>query len=196
MDDKLICFAEVIESSLAHYRAQSWDYTVVPPYGSLIVAEYAGYVTYAVVYASATGSDDQVRQVQAYQKTQLELMQDQPQIFALLRTSLSAVVIGYKNIDTIQFRLPPVPVPLHTFVRYATVDELRLCVPIANYLHLLFAQASYIPIEQLVLALVGQLKQQQLIDSDTLCAVLHTYLQLSGNDYAHVRFFARQLEMV
>lgn len=196
MDDKSNYFAEVVESSLTQYRAQSWDCTVMTPHGSIIAVEHNERVLYAVVYASTTGVDDPVRQVQAYQKTHQELAREQPQIFALLRTMVSAIVIGYKEADTMRFRLPPVPAPLHAFVRYAVPDELRLCALIVDYVHLIFAQDDNINVEQLLLALVGHLKQQQLIDAEALGAVLNAYLQLSGNDYAHVRLFARQLEML
>jgi len=191
-------FAEVTESFLTHYKAQSWEHHNVPAFGSVVIAEYQQIKQYALVYQSNTGSDDPVRQVYAYQKTQQELAQEQPHIFALMRTWFSVVTIGYIYQDEPQpelnFCYAPVPAPLHTFVRYAYTAELALITDISFYVPLLFERAQFFNVDQLILAVVKQLKVHKLISQDQLCELVSVYMHTGGHDYNHVRLFARQLE--
>ena len=196
MSDKSACFAEIVESCLTYYRAQSWDYACTPAHGSLVVAEQDGLVIYALVYHSQMGTDDSVRTVHAYQKTQEELKRDQPQIFALLKTQFSVFVVGHERDNKLYYRCAPVPASLHAFVRHATLDEWRVFAQTVNYIPLLFGQQNLFNTDELLLALVGSLKQKKLAEEAFLVELLGMCMGLCDNDYRRVRFLAQRFEQV
>lgn len=178
---------------MTYINAQTWDYACVPAYGALVVAECGSMAIFALVSQCTTGNDDSVYTVEAYGKTQDELKREHPQIFMLLKTRVNAIVVGYDSGDGIICSLSPVPAELHAFVRYATQQELALFAQHVAYLPLLFAQAQHINIDELIVAFVMQLKKKQLLDSGSLCELLHVYMQLCGNDYQRVRFLSHRL---
>ena len=196
MSDKLACFAEIIESYQTYYRAQSWDYTCTPAHGSLVVAEQDGAVVYALVYHSQTGTDDSVRTVHAYQKTQEELVRDQPHIFLLLKTNFSVIIIGHERDKKLYYQSAPVPAPLHAFVRHATLDEWRIFANTVNYVPLLFGQQNFFNVDELLCAFVGALKQKTLAEEAFLVELLGICMGLCDNDYRRVRFLAQRFEQV
>lgn len=194
MQNKSNFFAEIVQSSLTHINAQTWNYACVPAHGSLIVAECGSMAIFALVSQCTTGNDDPVYTVDAYGKTQDELKREHPQIFMLLKTRINAIVVGYSSDTGISHSLSPVPAELHAFVRYATQQELALFAHNISYLPLLFAQAQHINIDELIAAFVTQLKKHQLLDSEKLCELLHVYMQLCGNDYQRARLLSKRLE--
>ena len=80
-------FAEVVESSREQFTAQCWTYKAMPPYGSLVEVREKEETTLGLVTGIETGSLDPLRTPVTYQKTEEELQQQQPQIFAFLKTS-------------------------------------------------------------------------------------------------------------
>ena len=68
-------FAEVIESALHYFLAQSWQWDVTPLFGSLIVAQTGTRTIFGLVHQVQTGSADSTHQPIAYQKTEEELKQ-------------------------------------------------------------------------------------------------------------------------
>jgi hypothetical protein len=194
MSNKSVYFAEVIESYQAYYKAQSWDYSQIPAYGALVVAEYADIVCYGMVYQSFTGSDDAVHSIAAYQKTHDELQHEQPQIFILLKTTLNAIIIGYARASVMYYQHIPVPVPIHTFVRFATTEELALFSRTADYVPMLFSQARFLDVDNVLGAFISHLKHAQLIDENQLMAILNVVMHLSGDDYCRVRLLAHRFE--
>ena len=79
-------FAEVTESSLYGWKAQSWEWSFSPSFGSLVTLQTNNRIWFGIVYQSATVSNYPSRQPYAYQKTDTELMAEQPQIFNFLPT--------------------------------------------------------------------------------------------------------------
>ena len=84
-------FAEVIESSLNSFTAQSWQWDKFPAFGSLVQIKNGLSTIYAIVHQVQTGSMDPQRTPFTYQKTQEELMAEQPQIFAFLPSLILSV---------------------------------------------------------------------------------------------------------
>ncbi|MFH1644280.1 MAG: hypothetical protein ABIA74_03830 [bacterium] len=97
MTNKQAYFAEVIESSLDNFLAQCWQWDFFPEFGSLIQAQNEDILTLGVVTQIQTGSMDPMRYPFAYQKTEEELIEQQPQIFEFLKTTFKVQIIGFAN---------------------------------------------------------------------------------------------------
>src|SRR5438105_1903017 len=110
-------FAEIIESSLQGWVAQSWQWDYFPPFGSLVSVEQGKRTYIGLVHQVKTGSIDPVRAPFAYQKTEAELLRDQPQIFEFLKTTFSCLSLGYQEDGKLFYTLAPEPTKIHTFVK-------------------------------------------------------------------------------
>ena len=117
--------AEIIESSLSTWLAQSWEWRTSPAFGSLVVVEHKPYTHFGIVHQIQTGSMDPVRYPFAYQKTEEELLREQPQIFEFLKTTFSCVFMGYQEKGTIFYQLPPEPPRIHAFVALANAHHYK-----------------------------------------------------------------------
>ncbi len=120
--------AEVIESSTTEFTAECRELHGSPPFGALVKAVSSPWVIYGVVHHISTQSIEPYRRPMAFGKTEEELRQEQPQIYALLRTHFKALVVGYaseERPDEIVQAIPPVPARLHTFVYACSPEEVR-----------------------------------------------------------------------
>ncbi len=120
--------AEVIESTSTEFTAECRELNSSPPFGALVKACSSPWVIYGVVHHISTQSIEPYRRPMAFGKTEEELRQEQPQIYALLRTHFKALVVGYASDDRpdeIIQAIPPVPTRLHTFVYECTPEEVR-----------------------------------------------------------------------
>jgi hypothetical protein len=129
--------AEVIESSTTEFTAECRELNGSPPFGALVKAYSSPWIIYGVVHHISTQSIEPYRRPMAFGKTEEELRQEQPQIYALLRTHFKALVVGYASDDRpdeIIQAIPPVPTRLHTFVYECTPEEVR---QFGNDLHFL-----------------------------------------------------------
>lgn len=191
-------FAEVIESSLHGFLAQSWDSNTLPIFGSLMAITTPQRTLFGVVHQIQTGSMDPNRHPFAYQKTQEELRQEQPQIFEFLKTTFACLVIGHKNIQSkISYLLAPEPAQIHTFVSPLTVEMSKQFFMNTHYMHALFGLAHHVfNLDELLLAMlahqatVGILSQAQLIEFTT------TFSLLTGNDYRRLKLFLQRVEPI
>lgn len=120
--------AEVIESSTAEFTAECRELNGAPPFGALVRVRSSPLWIYGVVHHISTQSIEPYRRPMAFGKTEEELRQEQPQIYALLRTHFKALVIGYAQEEqptAIVQAVPPAPARLHTFVYACSSDEVR-----------------------------------------------------------------------
>ena len=196
MSSKLHSFAEIIESSLPRYKAQCWDSNKVPQYGSLVVVEQQDLIIYGIVYQVYVASDDPMRQIHSYQRTEEELQKEQPQIFAFLKTFFSVLILGYKEGDRVYQRCAPIPSKLHSFVRLISDDELALFLREHSYLHLIFAQAHQIDgLDELLLALLSFVKQRTFFNT-MLADFIEQYCLLTSTDYRRLKFFIERIELL
>lgn len=65
-----------------------------------------------------------------------------PQLPRLLRTEFQATIVGYQDITTPRYYLPPQPPRIHAFVYPCNPDEVRLFTRQLDFLPLLLAEAS------------------------------------------------------
>ena len=87
------CFAEVIESSLTGWLAQSWAWDKFQESGAFVAIEGKKRTVFGIVHQVQTGSMDAVRYPFPYQKTEEELLKEQPQIFEFLKTTFTCITI-------------------------------------------------------------------------------------------------------
>ncbi|MDR3647066.1 MAG: hypothetical protein P4L22_06005 [Candidatus Babeliales bacterium] len=190
-------FAEVIESSLDSWVAQSWKWDLFPIFGSIVIIESNNRKFFSIVYQINTGSSDSVRQPFAFQKTKAELLRDQPQIFEFLRTTFSCLALGYEEDSEIFHMLSPEPPKIHSFIRQASPIELISFFNNPNYLQIFFSNISKIPnLDELLLALLRHLKQNDVLNHKNFTDFLELYSMLNDNDYKKLKLFLRRIEPV
>ncbi len=190
-------FAEIIESSLASWTAQCWQWDLPPTFASLVIAEHQAAKLFGIVHHIQTGSLDPARQPFAYQKTEEELKRDQPQIFEFLQTTFTCTTVGYQENNKIFYHLPDNPVKIHTFVQPATKEQYQLFFAQEHFLHLLFNLSSQMcNLDELLLALFKQLLQKKIITSAQLEGFIETFATLCKNDYQKLKIFLQRTDFL
>jgi hypothetical protein len=190
-------FAEIIESSLQGWVAQSWQWDNFPPFGSLVSVQQGARTCIGLVHQVKTGSIDPVRAPFAYQKTEQELLQEQPQIFEFLKTTFSCLSLGYLENGMLFYTLAPEPTKIHAFVTPASAQLSTQFYESPDYLHLLFGFAHQVEnIDELLLALLKNKVQLQLLTATHLEGFMATYALLTGNDYRRIKLFLQRVQRV
>ncbi|MDZ4151763.1 HAS-barrel domain-containing protein [Methylicorpusculum sp.] len=187
--------AEVIESSLYGFLAQSWRWDQPPTFGSLVTVEGKKRTIFGIVQQIQTGSSDSQRQAFAYQKTHEELLREQPQIFELLKTSFSCLTLGYQEKGRITYQLAPEPPLIHSFVGPASPELARQFFAHESYLHLLFGQAGQMGnLDELLLAIMVQHKQLGILSPERINKIMQIFSVLTANDYRRLKLFLQRVE--
>ncbi len=191
-------FAEIIESKLEFYKAECWKWDQMPNFGSLVISTQATHIIIGCVTEIETSSSDPTHKPFPFQKTEEELKQDQPQIFALLRTTITVFTLGYfdKTINKIYYRFPLLPCKIHSFVSLAPPVLVKSFFKNFIFLNQLFQQQNQISnFEQLLLALLLEAKNNNLLTPSNLhqfCEIFSLYL---GNNYKKLKLFLSLLQI-
>jgi len=190
-------FAEVIESSLESWTAQSWQWDRFPTFGSLVAVDSGDRTIFGVICEVKTGSDDPSRRPFAYGKTEDELREQQPQIFEFLRTSFSCLTVGYRQRGKMFYTVAPAPPKIHTFVAPLEKDEAKRFLAHDGYLYLLFGMANQgIALDELLLAVLSYHEALGILAESTLTRFMRTYSLLTANDYRRAKLFLRRAEQL
>jgi len=190
-------FAEVIESSLQGWLAQSWQWNQFPTFGSLVAIETKKRTLFGVVHQVQTGSMEPMRYPFPYQKTQEELMRDQPQIFEFLKTTFSCLTLGYQEKGSMYYLTAPEPPPIHSFVMPMDQETARqfFCNP--TYLHVIFGSANQLfNLDELLLALLKHQREVEVFSEKKINAFINAYSLLTGNDYRRLKLFLQRVEHI
>ncbi len=190
-------FAEVIESSLHGFLAQSWQWDHFPQFGSLVMIEHKKRKLFGIVHQIQTGSMDPVRYPFPYKKTEEELLAEQPQIFEFLKTTFSCLTLGYQDGGTMHYQLDPEPAKIHTFVSPTPPDATKQFLFNHNYLHILFSLSGQLfNVDELLLALLKHQASLNVLSQDKLERFIQTYSLLIGNDYRRTKLFLQRVELL
>ena len=191
-------FAEVIESSITHATGLCWDWATLPTLCALIKIEQAPYTLFGCITNIKTGSNDPLRKPFAYQKTEIELLQEQPQIFAFLQTTFTLQILGYKIAhDASTYLLPPQPAKLHGFISYASADECRQFFSNPEFLNLFFLQnEGGIDQDELLLALLRNLRDTIGIEVEFIQALCLYRSSMQTADYRSIKRFMQRLQQL
>ena len=188
-------FAEVIESSLVGWLAQSWQWDSFPAFGSLVIIENNKRLIFGIVHQIKTGSMDPMRYPFAYQKTEEELLREQPQIFEFLKTTFSCLTLGYKQNNKILYQLAPEPPKIHSFVGSAPIELIQEFFTDEHYLHILFGLSNQLfNLDELLLALLKNLNDQKLLTTSNTKSFVQNLSLLIGNDYRRLKLFLQRAQ--
>jgi hypothetical protein len=187
-------FSEVIQSSLQGWTGQSWQWDTFPSFGSLIMITDKKRVWFGVIYEVQTGSSDPSRSPFAYQKTEEELQAEQPQIFEFLKTTFSALTIGFMEYDKIYYQLAPEPPKIHAFIERAPTALCKQFFSSTNYLALIFNNPNINRVDELLLALLQEQKRLGLLSEEKISETIETMTLLTGNDYRRIKLFSSRIQ--
>lgn len=191
-------FAEVIASNLDHFIAQCWRWDNFPEFGSLVHVTNETTTIIGCVTQVETGSIDPMRSPFPYQKTELELKAEQPQIFEFLKTTFTVQILGsHENDQLITYTLPKKPCKIHSFVGNCTDEIKKNFFKKTSFLPILFSFSNQIQnIDELLLAMIQNLLQKKLIDQDFFESLCDTYSLLIGNDYRRIKLFLQRIQNI
>jgi len=188
-------FAEVIESSLHDWKAQCWKWNTFPAFGSIVTIKSGLRTIFGIVHQVKMGSMDPTRYPFPYQKTEEELMREQPQIFEFLKTTFSCITIGYHQNGKMYYLLSPQPPKIHTFVANATTEESKQFFTNDKYLHLLFGLSGQIfNLEELLLAMINYQATLNILSKEKINNFIETFSLLTANDYRRLKLFLQRVE--
>ncbi len=194
MTKKQDFFGEVVESSLQEWVTQSWNWDKFPEFGSIVTVKNGEIAIFGIVYQIKTGSIDSNRQAFAYQKTEEELIREQPQIFELLKTNFSCLVLGYEENDCFFSMLASKPPKIHSFVRQASLKEIQNIFKTTQYLQLIFNSAGIISnLDELLIVLIKNLTILNVIDKNNFEEFIQSFALLTRNDYFRLKLFMHRI---
>ncbi|NJP10634.1 MAG: hypothetical protein HC866_15130 [Leptolyngbyaceae cyanobacterium RU_5_1] len=203
--------AEVIETSTTEFLAQCLDsedlaFPIMPPFGSWVKAseEDSGNQVYAVVYHASTSPIDSVHRARALGLSLQELREQQPQIFAMLKTEFRAAIVGFQPHASnqndsapgmnIYQHLPPRPPQLHQAVYQCEPAEIVHFTEKLDFLRTLL-QMNGVPIDALVAATIREIYQLRQADRKWLVQAGRTLSLLLKDDYDRLRIILSQIHL-
>lgn len=187
-------FAEVVESSLHTFKAQSWQWDTFPRFGSLVTIHTANRTIFGIVHTIETGSLDPVHTPYPFQKTEAELLLEQPQIFSFLQTTFTCLTGGYAEQNVLLYQWAPEPPKIHAFVAPATQAQYEQFFSDEQYIHILFGLSHQIlNLDELLLAVLKNLSDQKLLNQARLSSFIATFSLLTGNDYRRLKLFLQRV---
>lgn len=193
MSTQKTAFAEVIESSLHGWLAQSWQWNNFPSFGSMMMIETKKRTLFGIVHQVQTGSMEPVRYPFPYQKTEEELLREQPQIFEFLKTTFNCICIGYQEKGSMYYLTAPEPAQIHAFVTPMPLDMCKQFFYKPTYLHMLFGQANQIlNIDELLLALLKKQAELGILTEGKVNNFINSFSLLTGNDYRRLKLFLQR----
>lgn len=201
MHNKPPFFAEIIESDLSQWTGQCWKWDNAPDFGSLVTTKQKNITLYGVVHAIKTGSNDPMRTPMAYQKTEEELLRDQPQIFEFLQTTFQAITIGYQKHDEpgdkFYYHLPAQPPKIHAFIACPSTQQYQDFFLNDQFLHLLFNASSQINnLDELLICIIKNLHEKRLLSRSKLTDLIETISILCKHDYHKLKTFLHRIQQI
>ena len=161
--------------------------------------EESGNRIYAVVYAATTMPIDSVHRARALGLSLDELREQQPQIFAMLKTEFRAAIVGFKPTATsnapagmLYQHLPPRPPQVHQAVYVCPVDEVLDFTESQDFLRTLL-QTPGAPVDSLVAATIREVYRLRQADRPWLVATARALSTLLKDDYDRLRSILNQI---
>ena len=182
---------EVIDSNTADFLAQSRELNGSPPFGSFVKVAAESTVI-GLVFNVSTHSIEPNRRTTAYGKTEEELRLEQPQIFELLATEFSSIIVGHLDSFGAHPFLPPQPPRIHSFVYPCGPDETRMFTTTSDYLRTV-TNASRLPTDDLLIASVRSAWNAHDRDTAYLVSIGKDLSRLIKNDYDRLSSIIRRI---
>jgi hypothetical protein len=202
--------AEVIETSTTEFLAQCLDsqhlrFPVMPPFGSWVksVDEESGNQIYAVVYHATTAPIDTVHRARALGLSMQGLREQQPQIFAMLKTEFRSAIVGFcppqdnmngdrQTNGIVHQYIPPRPPQIHQAVYRCQSEEIIHFTQQLDFLRTLL-QVPGAAVDALTGAAIRQVYQLRMADRDWLVQAGRALSILLKDDYDRLRMILSQI---
>lgn len=203
---------EVIETSTTGFLAQCLDpeelsFPSMPPFGSWVksIDEESGNKILAVVTNVTTSPIDSVHRARALGLSLSELREQQPQIFAMLKTEFHACIVGFETpsrggngkgitIGQMYQYIPPRPPQIHQGVYQCEAEEIINFSDNLDFLRILL-QVKDAPIEGLIAAAIREMYQLRHGDRSWLVQVGRQLSLLLKDDYDRLRYVLSQIHL-
>jgi hypothetical protein len=198
-------FAEVIETCSTEFLAQCLEpedlsFPPMPAFGSWVraVDEESGNQVLAVVYYATTMPIDSVHRARALGMSLQDLKEEQPQIFAMLKTEFRAAIVGFQeqsdnivNPRMYQY-LPPRPPQIHQAVYRCEPEVIISFTQELDFLRTLLS-VNGAPVESLTAAAIRAVYKLCSSDREWLVKAGRTLSVLLKDDYDRLRFILSQI---
>lgn len=195
--------AEVVETATTEFLAQclepdSLSFPAMPPFGSWVKSwdDESGNVIYGVVYHATTSPIDSVHRARALGLSLDELRQQQPQIFAMLKTEFRAAIVGFQpptsGSASWYQHLPPRPPQVHQAVYRCEPEAILAFTEQLDFLRTLM-DVSGAPVDALVAAVIRHGYQLRRLDRTWLVQAGRTLSVLLKDDYDRLRVILSQI---
>ncbi len=194
--------AEVIATSTTEFLAQCLEpedlsFPPMPPFGSWVSCadEESGNQVYGVVYYVTTMPVDSVHRPVALGLSLQDLREEQPQIFAMLKTEFRAAIVGFKpssENDIVYQYLPPRPPQIHQAVYRCEPDDIIKFTEELDFLRTLL-MVNGAPVDSLTAAAIREVYRLRKADRQWLVNAGRTLSVLLKDDYDRLRFILSQI---
>jgi hypothetical protein len=150
---------EVIESSTRQFVAEVYEDADAPPFGHWVRVERADTALLGLVSHVETGSYDTNRRAVALGLSPEERAEEMPMVQELLRTTVRAQVLAYRDReDRVRQTLPPHPPDIHDFVEPCPDDAVRALEPPFDFLRTLVEHPDpAVPVDDLLVAVLRRI---------------------------------------
>lgn len=198
--------AEVIETSTCEFLAQCLEpedlkFPPMPPFGSWVrsMDEESGNQIYAVIYYATTMPIDSVHRARALGMSLEELREEQPQIFAMLKTEFRAVIVGFEpstnnqeSSNRVYQYLPPRPPQIHQAVYKCEPEKIIRFTEDQDFLRTLLS-INGAPVDSLAAAAIREVYRLRKADREWLVKAGRNLNILLKDDYDRLRFILSQI---
>lgn len=182
--------AEVVATSTTEFLAQclepkDLDFPLMPAFGSWVKSqqdENSDIISYGVVYHATTAPIDSVHRAVALGLSLKELREQQPQIFAMLRSEIKVVLVGFSSVGNIYQHLPAQPPQIHQAVYACEAEEIENFTDELNFLRTL-VQMTNAPVDELIAAVLRNVYQVRKCDRNWLVQAGRKLSLLLKDDY-------------
>jgi hypothetical protein len=204
--------AEVIETTTTEFLAQCLEpeelnFPFMPAFGSWVKAydEETGNKIFGIVTFATTAPIDSVHRARALGLSLAELREQQPQIFAMLKTEFRATIVGFETPQGqvngngagrgyIYQYIPPRPPQIHQAVYQCESLEVVYFSEQLDFLRILL-QVKNTPVEALAAASIRQMYQLRQADRQWLVNVGRQLSILLKDDYDRLRYILSQIHI-
>ncbi|BAZ15117.1 hypothetical protein NIES4071_69870 [Calothrix sp. NIES-4071] len=199
--------AEVIETTTTEFLAQCLEpddlsFPPMPPFGSWVKSqdEESGNQVYAVVYHATTMPIDSVHRARALGMSLADLREEQPQIFAMLKTEFRAAIVGFEqpmnnnSTGAVYQYLPPRPPQIHQAVYRCEPEAIVKFSEELDFLRTLLT-ISGAPIDSLTAAAIREVFQLRKADREWLIKAGRTLSILLKDDYDRLKYILSQIHI-
>ncbi|PZU92188.1 MAG: hypothetical protein DCE90_18760 [Pseudanabaena sp.] len=182
--------AEVVATSTTEFLAEclepeSLDFPVMPAFGSWVKSqqdEKSNIVAYGVVYHATTSTIDSIHRAVALGLSLQAIREQQPQVFAMLRSEIKVVLLGFSTLGNVYQHLPAQPPQIHQAVFACDEEEISDFTEELNFLRTL-VQMSNAPVDELIAAVLRNVYQVRKCDRNWLVQAGRKLSLLLKDDY-------------